>query len=535
MAQTFAGYVVEGLVAEGPAATVWRAMQPELGRRVAIKALTPALSADASAIARLRLEARRLSELESPNIVAVYDFVEDAEPAYLVTEWVVGETVRELLERVGTLTPEQSLGVLRGALMGLDYAHQRQLVHGDVSPGNLIVDRSGTTKLIDFGLAAPTGETGVSGTPAYLSPEAASAQPLLPASDVYSAAAVLFQLLAGRPVFARPDAVSVVRAHREEVAPALEGHGPELEGLVARALAKDPAARPADAGAFLGELERAAAERYGAGWLAKASVASLVGVGGAAAAAGMATAAAGGGAGATAAATTVTGATIASSAAADTGAAVPVGQAAAGAGRAGRLMHVLGAHPVVTGAVAVVVVAAVATTTIIATSSSKSKPAPEAVLLASSPQGKFVLSGIAVSDATAKQKATRSKVGPLDIIITQKCAAKVCTAVWLDGTTKRPFTYDGTYFVSSTNTSKRVDCPDPKTHKLVPGDAAILHEKRVWKLKVTRRAPDTADGPGRALELGGTETLTQTASNFEGHCVDGGTLVYHFTWSAKAA
>jgi hypothetical protein len=482
----------------------------------------------------LRLEARRLSELDCPHIVAVYDFVEEAELAYLVTEWVDGETLREMLERVTTLTPEQSLGVLRGALMGLQYAHQRQLVHGDVSPGNLIVDRSGTTKLIDFGLAAPAGESGVSGTPAYLSPEAASGRPLLPASDVYSAAAVLFQLLAGRPVFAGTDVVSVVRAQRDDVAPALEGHGPKLKELLARALAKDPALRPVDAGAFLVELEAAAAERFGAGWLSKGSVASLVGMGGAGTAAGMASTVA---AGSTAAATTTTttGETLAASAVANTGTAVPMAQAASGAGRFGRLGHVLGAHPIVAGAVAVVAVAAVATTAILAASSSKPKAAPEAVLLASSPQGKFAVTGISVSVATAKQPVVRKNVGPLDITITEKCTAKICTAVWIDGKTKRPFTYDGTYFVSSTNISTRVPCPDPKTHILVKGNAALLHEKRVWKLKVTRRAPDTADGPGRALEFGGTETLTQTASNFEGRCVDGGTLVYHFTWTAKAA
>ncbi len=536
MVQTFDAYVVEELVAEGVAATVWRAMQPELGRRVAIKALTPAMSVDASAVALLRLEARRLTELDCPHIVAVYDFVEDSEPAYLVTEWVDGETLREMLDRVKTLTPEQSLGVLRGALMGLDYAHQRQLVHGDVSPGNLIVDRSGTTKLIDFGLAAPVGETGVSGTPAYLSPEVASGQPLLPASDVYSAAAVLFQLLTGSPVFAGTDAVSVVRAHRDEVAPALEGHGLQLKELLARALAKDPASRPVDAGAFLMELEGAAAERFGVGWMSKASVASLVGMGGVGAAAGMtATVAAGSAAGTSAAATTtITGETLAASAAADTGTALPVAHAARGAGRAARLGHVMGVHPVVTGLVAVVAVAAVATTTVVATSSSKPKPAPEAVLLASAPQGKFVLSGIALSEANAKQKATRTKAGPFDISITQKCTAKVCTSVLLDGKTKRPFTYDGTYFLSTTDTSSRVLCPDKKTGKTTPGDDALLHEKRVWKLKVTRRAPDTADGPGRAIELGGTETLTQTANDFHGRCVDGGTLIYHFTWTAKA-
>ena len=92
----------------------------------------------------------------------------------------------------------------------------------------------------------------------------------MPASDVYSAAAVLFHLLSGHPVFGGTNAVSLVRAHRSETAPALEGHGKQLKELLARALDKNPAERPPDAGAFLTELEGAAMERFGGAWLSKA-------------------------------------------------------------------------------------------------------------------------------------------------------------------------------------------------------------------------------------------------------------------------
>ena len=114
--QMFDGYVGEDLVAEGAAATVWRAMQPELGRPVAIEALTPLFSANKSAVDQLGSEARRLTELDSPHIVAVYDFVEDAQRAYLVTEWIEGETLRDADAAQNAELPEQSLGVLRGGL-----------------------------------------------------------------------------------------------------------------------------------------------------------------------------------------------------------------------------------------------------------------------------------------------------------------------------------------------------------------------------------------------------------------------------------
>lgn len=248
--------------------------------------------------------------------------------------------------------------------MDLDYAHQRQIVHGDMSPGNLIIDRSGTTKLIDFGLATRVRETGVSGTPAYPSPEVASGEPLTPATDVYSAAAVLFHLLSGHPVFRGTDPVSVIRAHRNEKPPALEGHGQRLKDLLARALEKDPVLRPADAGAFLTELEADATERFGGAWRSKASVASLVAATGAGAAGGMAATVTAGGAADTTAASIPT--TITGEASADTGAGSPVAHAANAGRRISRVRHVVSVRPIVTGAVADAV-AVVATTTVLAT------------------------------------------------------------------------------------------------------------------------------------------------------------------------
>ena len=383
--------------------------------------------------------------------------------------------------------------------------------------------------LIDFGLAAPTGEPGVSGTPAYLSPEAASGQALTPASDVYASAAVLYELLSGSPPFIGRDVLATLRAHCEEPAPALGDHGPEMQGLLARALAKEPADRPADAAAFLAELEEAASSRYGAAWLSVASVAGLAGMGAAGTTgAVLATAATGAGASG-AASTTAIASDVVATATADTGAALaPVTRAR----RLGRMKHVASSHPIATGAVAVVAAAAVATTAVVASSSSSRKPAPEAVLLASSPQGDYVLTGTQV--LTAQGKTTTSKSGPFGFSVKETCTAKTCKAVAVVDGQSTPFTYDGSTFGATKRTTTRVQCPDKKTGKSRPGDTALLHELRVWNLKVTKRAPDTKDGPGRALELTGTEVLTQTASGFTGKCVDGGTIVYRFAWKVTS-
>lgn len=284
---TFPGYPMSSLVATGSTGSVWRAEQPELGRSVAIKELSPGLLHTPGFLDRFRAEARTLAELDNEHVVRVYDYVETEGRAYLVQEWVDGAPLADLLQRHGRLSPEQALGVLRGALTGLAHAHARGLVHRDISPSNILVDGAGTSKLVDFGLAVPTGvsdpvagptgaSTSVVGTPAFASPEAVSGAAVTARSDVYSAGALLFLLLSGRLPYAGHPA-EVARMHATAGVPRLTDVGAELAGLVARAMAKDPAQRPADAAEFLAGLESAAERSYGAGWLARSSIAGLVG------------------------------------------------------------------------------------------------------------------------------------------------------------------------------------------------------------------------------------------------------------------
>ena len=258
----------------------------------AVKELAPELRDVPGLMERLRGEAELLSGLSHPNIVDVYDYVEEDARAWLAEEWVDGASLEAILDAHDRLAPEQALGVVRGALMGLAYAHDRDIVHRDVSTGNILADQQGTSMLVDFGLAAPAGQGPALGTPAFLSPEAGRGEAVGKPGDVYSAAAVLFTLLSGHTPFSAPDALAMVRAHIDEPAPRLEDHGTDLSDLVRRSLSKDPAERPADAGVLLAELEEAARRRYGAGWLERASIAGLVGL--VSAGAGVAAAGAGG-------------------------------------------------------------------------------------------------------------------------------------------------------------------------------------------------------------------------------------------------
>ncbi|MDQ3466568.1 MAG: serine/threonine protein kinase, partial [Actinomycetota bacterium] len=134
---------------------VWQARQVELGRLVAIKELSPALLSAPGFLERFRAEAQMLAGLDDPHVVRLYDYVEEPHRAFLVQEWVEGAPLTAVLDRHGRLTAEQSLGVIRGGLLGLAHAHQRGLVHRDVSTANILLDGAGVSKLVDFGLAAP--------------------------------------------------------------------------------------------------------------------------------------------------------------------------------------------------------------------------------------------------------------------------------------------------------------------------------------------------------------------------------------------
>ncbi|MEP7055312.1 MAG: serine/threonine-protein kinase [Actinomycetota bacterium] len=257
-------YEVIGPVGTGSTSTVWKAHDAQLDRNVALKRLdnpTPALRE------QWRAEAQVLASLSEAHIVEVYGFIEDDTAAYIVEEWVDGATLSTVLAKHRQLSSKQALGVIRGALLGLAHAHQRGIVHRDVSTSNILVDLTGTSRLIDFGLAAPTGSVGSFGTSAYRSTEATSDQPATPASDVYSAAAVLTHLLTG--LAATP--------------PDPSRSDPALRAVLLRALQTNPLDRYRDAGEFLAALEDAAERRYGAAWWTEAGMAALAGSAGVAA------------------------------------------------------------------------------------------------------------------------------------------------------------------------------------------------------------------------------------------------------------
>ncbi|MBG0815613.1 serine/threonine-protein kinase [Planomonospora sp. ID82291] len=260
------GYTEIRELGAGAAGRVVMARHDAEGALVAIKYLSDELRGDAVFAARFRHEARLLHRLNGSNAVRLYDYVETSEGAAIVMELVDGVSLRAILRSEGPTGPEAALVVLKGSLLGLAAAHRAGIVHRDFKPENVMVDGDGTSKLVDFGIALPSGDGGApAGTPPYMAPEQWTGAPASPATDVYAATVVFFECLTGARPFRAQTVAALARQH-QTLDPPVEEVPPALQGLVERGLAKNPADRPPTATAFLTELEAVAADAYGPDW-----------------------------------------------------------------------------------------------------------------------------------------------------------------------------------------------------------------------------------------------------------------------------
>ncbi|HEX2041998.1 MAG TPA: PASTA domain-containing protein [Acidimicrobiales bacterium] len=252
-------------IGTGASAHVFLADDVKLRRRVAVKLLHPALADDGAFLRRFRAEARAAAALNHPNIMAVYDWGEEADGPYLVCEFLGGGSLRAILDRGTRLTPSQALAVGLEAARALDYACRRGLVHRDIKPANLLFDEEGRLRIADFGLARALAEASwtepagaVLGTARYASPEQVKGSPLDGRSDVYSLAVLLFEAVTGRVPFAADTTVGTLLGRLDRPIPADPALGP-LGPIVARAGRPDPAER-LDAMALGAALQAAASE-----------------------------------------------------------------------------------------------------------------------------------------------------------------------------------------------------------------------------------------------------------------------------------
>ncbi|MGD8807187.1 MAG: serine/threonine-protein kinase [Chloroflexota bacterium] len=255
-------YQIKQELGAGGMSTVYRATDLNLRRTVAVKLIHTHLSRDPQFVRRFESEATVVARLKHPNIVQVYDFDNDGGTYYIVFEYVAGESLQDRLVRLAAarrvMFAEKSVEIAASIADALDYAHQREVIHRDVKPANVMLDEKGQAILTDFGIAKIVGGTqhtasGVMlGTARYVSPEQVQGRAVSGQSDIYSLGATLFEMLAGRPPYQGDSVISVLMAHVNEPLPDLNqirpGLAPGLSALISKAMAKEPGARFRTAG-----------------------------------------------------------------------------------------------------------------------------------------------------------------------------------------------------------------------------------------------------------------------------------------------
>ncbi|MEU6585015.1 protein kinase [Nocardia sp. NPDC046763] len=273
------GYEVGGQIGRGGCGVVLAGVHRGLHRRVAIKQIPPQFADDMQVRRRFVAEARMMAGLDHPHVAPVYDYIEHDDLCLLVLEYLPGGTVENRFITTG-FDATAAVAVALSCAAGLDAAHRGGILHRDVKPSNLMFAANGALKLTDFGIAKIVGGADtlvtrageIIGTPSYIAPEQVRGQGLSPATDVYSLATMLYQLLSGvLPFPPGPDALSLLFAHAygdpiplTEVAPFVPQ---PIAEAVMRGLASDPADRYDTAETFGVAIAEPAAHFWGANWL----------------------------------------------------------------------------------------------------------------------------------------------------------------------------------------------------------------------------------------------------------------------------
>lgn len=268
---TLARFEILSELGRGGMAVVYQARQTDLDRIIALKVLPPALTHDASYVARFRQEARSAARLEHPHIMPIYEVGEANGLHYIAMKYIEGRTVKDLIHAEGALSVPRAAQILAQVGEALDYAHRQGVIHRDIKPSNMMITSEDWVFLTDFGLARGTGADAggltmagtVMGTPEYMSPEQAQGLPNVgPPTDIYALGVVLFELLTGAFPFTgeTPMAMLAARLMHAPTPPRdiRSDLPPAVEDVVMRALARKPEARFSSAAAMVTALRAAA-------------------------------------------------------------------------------------------------------------------------------------------------------------------------------------------------------------------------------------------------------------------------------------
>jgi serine/threonine protein kinase/tetratricopeptide (TPR) repeat protein len=267
----FAGrYEIIEELGTGGMGRVYRAFDRKIEEEVALKLLQPEIAADRRFVERFRNEIKIARKIRHLNVCGMFDLQEEGKTLFITMEYVRGEDLKSLIRRTRALTAGTAVSIARQVAEGLGEAHRLGVVHRDLKPGNIMIDKDGNAKIMDFGIArspaaaGTTAEGAIIGTPEYMSPEQVDGQPADQRADIYALGVILFEMVTGRLPFDGESALAVAHKHRYEPAPdpqTLNPHIPDaLNGVILRCLEKEREARYQTVQELLADLEKIESE-----------------------------------------------------------------------------------------------------------------------------------------------------------------------------------------------------------------------------------------------------------------------------------
>jgi len=241
-------YTITDIIGRGGYAIVYHGYHMDLNRPAAIKMLKHDMALNADFLQRFRQEAQTIASFNSEYIVKIYDIEECYRTIFIIMEALKGRVLTDVINEMGKIPVKETVGIIFDVCRGLQYAHEKGIVHQDIKPGNIFVTEEGVSKVLDFGLAAPCGlEHYMLGTPEYMSPEQVECLPVDARSDIYSLGLTAYEMLTGRKPFHKEDAHTIMTLHVEQDIPdpiaSIPGLPHELHEFIIKSCARDPDSR----------------------------------------------------------------------------------------------------------------------------------------------------------------------------------------------------------------------------------------------------------------------------------------------------